>query len=65
MEKWQAEFFNKTVNDIMTTNPKIVLPTTRIDDIQQIMQKYKIHTVLVADENERLVGNVDHYRCML
>ena len=65
MEKWQAEFFNKTVNDIMTTKPKIVLPTTRIADIQQIMQKYKIHTVLVADENERLVGIVDHYRCML
>ena len=65
MEKWQAEFFNKTVNDIMTTNPKIVSPTTKIADIQQIMQKYKIHTVLVADENERLVGIVDHYRCML
>lgn len=65
MEKWQAEFFNKTVNDIMTTNPKIVSPTTKIADIQQIMQKYKIHTVLVADEDARLVGIVDHYRCML
>ena len=65
MEKWQAEFFNKTVNDIMTTNHKIVSPTTKIADIQQIMQKYKIHTVLVADEDARLVGIVDHYRCML
>ena len=65
MDKWQAEFFNKTVNDIMTTNPKIVSPTTKIADIQQIMQKYKIHTVLVADEDARLVGIVDHYRCML
>ncbi len=65
MEKWQAEFFNKTVNDIMTTNPKIVSPSTKIADIQQIMQKYKIHTVLVADENARLVGIVDHYSCML
>ena len=65
MEKWQAEFFNKTVHDIMTTNPKIVSPTTKIADIQQIMQKYKIHTVLVADEDARLVGIVDHYRCML
>ena len=65
IEKWQAEFFNKTVNDIMTTNPKIVSPTTKIADIQQIMQKYKIHTVLVADEDARLVGIVDHYRCML
>ena len=65
MEKWQAEFFDKTVNDIMTTNPKIVSPTTKIADIQQSMQKYKIHTVLVADEDARLVGIVDHYRCML
>ena len=65
MEKWQAEFFNKTVNDIMTTNPKIVSPTTKIADIQQIMQKYKIHPVLVADEDASLVGIVDHYRCML
>ena len=65
MEKWQAEFFNKTVNDIMTTTPKMVLPTTKIADIQQIMQKYKIHTVLVADEETRLIGIVDHYSCMI
>ena len=65
MEKWQAEFFNKTVNDIMTTTPKIVLPTTKIADIQQVMQKYKIHTVLVADEEKRLIGIVDHYSCMI
>ena len=65
MEKCQAEFFNKTVNDIMTTTPKMVLPTTKIADIQQIMQKYKIHTVLVADEETRLIGIVDHYSCMI
>ena len=65
MEKWQAEFFNKTVNDIMTTTPKMVLPTTKIADIQQIMQKDKIHTVLVADEETRLIGIVDHYSCMI
>ena len=65
MEKWQAEFFNKTVNDIMTTTPKMVLPTTKIADIQQIMQKYKIHTVLVADEETKLIGIVDHYSCMI
>ena len=65
MEKCQAEFFNKTVNDIMTTTPKMVLPTTKIADIQQIMQKYKIHTVLVADEETRLIGIVDHYSSMI
>lgn len=65
MEKWQAEFFNKTVADIMTTHPKTVLPTTKITDIEAIMQQYKIHTVLVADEQKKLLGVVDHYSCML
>ena len=65
MEKWQAEFFNKTVDDIMTREPKTVLPTTKISEIQKIMQKYKIHTVLVTDQEKHLLGIVDHYSCMV
>lgn len=65
MEKWQAEFFNKTVSDIMTTTPKTVLPETKITQIQQIMHKYKIHTVLVVDKERHLLGVVDHYSCMI
>ena len=65
MEKWQAEFFDRTVSDIMTRTPKVVSPQTKISDIQNIMNKYKIHSVLVADDNNRLLGVVDHYRCML
>ena len=37
MEKWQAEFFNKTVADIMTRNPKTVTRQTRISEIQKTM----------------------------
>jgi len=65
MEKWQAEFFNHTVDDIMTRKPKTVLPTTKITEIQRIMQKYKIHTVLVVDKELHLLGIVDHYSCMI
>ncbi|MBO5427830.1 MAG: KpsF/GutQ family sugar-phosphate isomerase [Prevotella sp.] len=65
MEKWQADFFNKTVDDIMTREPKTVLPTTKISEIQKIMQKYKIHTVLVTDQEKHLLGIVDHYSCMV
>ena len=65
MEKWQAEFFDRTVSDIMTRTPKVVSPQTKISDIQNIMNKYKIHSVLVVDANNRLLGVVDHYRCML
>ena len=65
MEKWQAEFFDKTVEDIMTRAPKCVLPTTKITEIQKVMQSNKIHTVLVVDKEKHLLGVVDHYSCMV
>lgn len=65
MEKWQAEFFNRTVNDIMTIAPKTVSPETKISDIQRIMHKHKIHSVLVVDKDHHLLGVVDSYSCMI
>lgn len=65
MEKWQAKFFDHTVEDIMTRQPKMVLPNTKIAEIQRIMQQNKIHTVLVCNENGKLLGVVDHYSCMI
>ena len=65
MEKWQAEFFNRTVADIMTRTPKTVSPETKISEIQKIMNKHKIHNVLVADKKNHLMGIVDRYACVL
>lgn len=65
MEKWKAQFFDKTVADIMTTRPKTVSADTKISDVQKIMSRYKIHSVLVADKHNHLLGVVDHYSCMI
>ena len=65
MEKWQAEFFNRTVADIMTRTPKKVGPQTKISEIQRIMNKNKIHNVLVVDDANHLLGIVDRYACVL
>ena len=65
MEKWQAEFFNRTVADIMTLTPKTVGPQAKISEIQKIMNKNKIHNVLVVDEANHLLGIVDRYACVL
>jgi len=65
MELWKAEFFNRTVKDIMTNTPKTVSPQTKISEIQKIMNKNKIHNVLVADGDNRLLGIVDRYACIL
>jgi arabinose-5-phosphate isomerase len=64
-ERWQAGFFDHSVEDIMTRDPKRVSPQTKITEIQRIMQKYKIHSVLVADNEGHLLGVVDHYSCMI
>ena len=65
MEKWQAEFFDRTVSDIMTRTPKTVRAETKITEIQRIMNKYKVHSVLVVDGDNHLLGVVDHYSCMI
>ena len=65
MEKWQAEFFDRTVSDIMTRTPKTVKADTKITEIQKIMNKYKVHSVLVVDDDNHLLGVVDHYSCMI
>ena len=65
MERWQAGFIDHTVSDIMTREPKTVSAETKISEIQSIMQRYKIHSVLVVSEERHLLGVVDHYSCML
>lgn len=65
IERWQADFFSHTVADIMTRHPKTVSLDTKISDIQRTMQQYKIHSVLVVSPDNRLLGVVDHYSCMV
>ena len=65
IERWHASFFDHTVSDIMTHQPKTVKRQTKITEVQRIMQTYKIHSVLVVDDDNRLAGVVDHYSCMI
>lgn len=65
MERSQAKFFDLTVADIMSRQPKTVSPTTRISEIEALMHANKIHSVLVADEELHLLGIVDSFRCAL
>ena len=65
MERWRAEFFDRSVCDIMTQSPKTVSPQTKIAEIQRIMNENKIHNVLVSDNDNKLLGVVDRYACIL
>lgn len=65
MENSQDNFFNLTVADIMTSNPKTVSPETKVTEIEQILQFHKIHSVLVVNEQGNLLGVVDSFRTMI
>lgn len=64
MESLKDKFFNVPVSAVMTRKPKCVSPDTKIADIQKIMHKNMIHTVLVVDDENHLLGVVDHFSCM-
>ena len=65
MENSQDSFFRLQVADIMSKRPKMVSPDTKITEIEQIMQSNKIHSVLVTDAEQHLLGIVDSFRTMI
>ena len=65
IERWQAQFFDHTVGDIMTRKPKTVRPDAKLIDVQRIMQSNKIHFVLVVDDDNKVLGVVDQNSCMI
>lgn len=64
MQSRQEQFFSLTVRDIMSTSPKTILPTARLSDAERMMRKYSIHSLVVVDENNVLVGIIDSFACM-
>lgn len=65
MQNLKEKFFASPVSQVMTRTPKCVEPDTKISEIQRILQKNKIHAVLVVDAQHCLLGIVDSFRCAL
>ena len=65
MQRWHARFFDLQVKDVMTPNPKRIHPDMKIAEAEQLLNRYKIHSLLVVDDEEHLVGIVDNFSCML
>ena len=63
MQNIRERFFETEVQEVMTKNPKCVKPDMKIALIQKMMHNYKIHAVLVVDEQKKLLGIVDSFSC--
>lgn len=64
MQTSQDNFFRLTVADIMTRSPKVVSPEEKITEIDRILHQNKIHSVLVVDGENHLLGIVDSFSTM-
>jgi arabinose-5-phosphate isomerase len=60
MESKQEQFFSLKAEDLMSINPKKVDVKARLTDVQEIMTKYKVNSLLVT-ENKKLVGVIQIY----
>ncbi len=65
LQAYKDSFLTTSVSAVMTKSPKCVSADTKVKTIEGIMRRNKIHSVLVADEEQRLLGVVDHFSCMI
>lgn len=64
VEGSKENFFNLSVAEAMTKTPKTINPEAKSTQIQYMFHKYKIHSLLVVDKNNRLLGIVDYFAIM-
>lgn len=64
VEGAQQNFLSLTVAEAMTKNPKMIGPEAKLTQIQMMFRKHKIHSLLVVDENRKLIGIVDYFAIM-
>ena len=65
MRDKQNVFFDLNVNEIMSSHPKVINQNAKLSEAEAIMRKYNIHSLVVVDDNEKLVGIIDSFNCMI
>jgi len=64
VEGSKSNFFNISVSEAMTTTPKTINPEAKLTQIQYMFHKHKIHSLLVVDNENHLLGIVDYFAIM-
>lgn len=64
VEGARENFFTLTAADAMTRNPKTIGPDAKLTQIQQMFRTHKIHSLLVLNDEQRLIGIVDYFAIM-
>lgn len=64
MLKYRENFFDTDVLQIMSSTPKTISKNARITEAEELMQRNKIHSLIVTDDAGNLAGIVELYDLM-
>ena len=64
MQRDQEHFFQLTVKDLMNTNPKLIKESAKLSQAEEIMRQHNIKTLVVVNDNNKLVGVIDAFSCI-
>lgn len=65
MRNQQEGFFQLEVKDIMSRNPKTIHEDAKLKEAGELMRKYNIHSLIVVNDKNKLVGIIDSFSCLL
>lgn len=63
MQNRQDSFFDLKVGEIMATTPKTIHYQAKLEEAGSLMRKHNIHSLIVVDDNQKLVGIIDSFSC--
>lgn len=64
MQNHRDRFFDLAVKDIMSRTPKTIKDTAKLQEAGDIMREFNIHSLVVVNEANELVGIIDAFSCM-
>ena len=64
MQSNQDRFFDLTVKDIMSKTPKTIKESAKLQEAGDMMRQYNIHSLIVVNDVNELVGIIDAFSCI-
>ena len=64
MQSKQDVFFELTVKEVMSCNPKVVNENAKLSEAEKMMRQYNIHSLIVVNDTHDFVGIIDAFSCM-
>lgn len=64
MQRDQDSFFQLTVKDLMNSSPKTIKEDAKLSQAEKIMRQHNIKSLIVVDNDNKLVGVIDAFSCL-